>query len=262
MERKFQIQLLHDSWHIQIALIFVCAHVEVWCWDQAAANVPDWITSEPDGLIGNNDYPQLPSQQVSSCTCSRSFIQVSWQCHAHWYLFVSYQRSSLRAKYPACFSAFHCFVAFTDNRGVVTVPICDQKVPSPDCATLGGSLLVKTKRKNCLLTMVPSDEASPSVKWEEDFNTAAEQLVKASTNFQHLPFSVSAAALDAAYHAHYTHGYIVRATMVAPHDSMGYAGAASVWYQSNVATQQIDDGDGGALVVGPRLAVAFLRPAV
>ena len=141
----------------------------------------------------------------------------------------------------------------------MTDRICDQKVPPPDCAKRGGSLLVVTKRKNCLLAMVPEDEDLPDAEWEDAFNIVALQLVEDYTNLQQLPFSVTHAAANAALVAQ-DNGYHLRGTMVAPHESMGYAGAGSVWYQSNVATRQI--GDGGAEVEGPRLAVAFLPPAV
>lgn len=43
---------------------FVCAHVKVFVWDQAAANVPDWITSAPitsapNGQPGKHDHPSI-----------------------------------------------------------------------------------------------------------------------------------------------------------------------------------------------------------
>ena len=116
--------------------------------------------------------------------------------------------------------------------------------------------------KNCLLTLVPSGEALPDRRWAAKFNAAATELVKDYTNRQTLPFSVTDAAANAELIAHQRYGYNLRATMVAPKESMGYAGAGSVWYQANVATKQYPAPGVYDEVDGPRLAVAFLAPAV
>ena len=109
--------------------------------------------------------------------------------------------------------------------------------------------------KNCLLTLVPNEEALPDAEWAAGFNAVAEELVDEYTYDRSLPFSVTDAAANAAAGAS-DHGYHVRATMVAPHDSMGFAGAASVWYQATVVTRQ-----SSSTLPGPVLAVAFLPPA-